>query len=124
MSRRGERPRPFSLNRSLNCGLFRRSAEPVGIVGCAWPVFYSKGWRRLREYVVHEGNQAVTLERLRQKWECSPLDPMTGKFLIRIPRHQNNPEAAPDQACANRQFMTIDVRELVGGQGELKTWWR
>ena len=47
----------------LNCSLFRRSAEPVGIVGCAWSVFYPKGRRRLYEYVVNEGDEAVTLER-------------------------------------------------------------
>src|SRR6185312_1563104 len=102
----------------------RRSTEPVSIIGRARPVFYREGRRRLCEYGVHKGDQAVTLERLGQERERSSLNSMAGKVLIRIPRHENDAETAPDHGCANCQFMAVDVRELVGACGELKSRWR
>jgi hypothetical protein len=38
---------------------------------------------------------------------------MTGQFFLRISRHQNDAETAPDLSGAKGQFMTVDVWELV-----------
>jgi len=62
----------------------RGSTIPGSLVGGAGPLFHGQGWRGLCQDGVHERDQAVPLERLGQKRERSPLDPMTGQFLIRI----------------------------------------